>query len=261
MFINSVDLKFSNRMSKKVDFDIFIRFLWRLTVIYVCFFYSLNGKAQIKKTMIACIGNSITAGARLTNPEVASYPAVLTSLLKENGYSNYEIKNFGVGGATVLRFGKPNLWRVLDSLKNFPPDIVIIKAGTNETVGQPRFNWEHINEFEKDYSDYVAAIRKINPTCRIIICSPLDMVIQTDGLSSERKEDLSLRRPRIWELRKKIKKIAKNEHLFFLDLTKPFKGKTNLMTISDGVHPNKDGYEYLAKQVFNFMVKREIVVQ
>ena len=55
--------------------------------------------------------------------------------------------------------------------------------------------------------------------------------------------------------------IAKNEHLFFLDLTKPFKGKTNLMTISDGVHPNKDGYEYLAKQVFNFMVKREIVVQ
>jgi len=182
-------------------------------------------------------------------------------MLIQNGYLNYTIKNFGIGSATMLRFGTPNLWKALDSLKNFIPDIVIIKAGTNETVGKPRFNWEHINEFEKDYSDYIEAIRKINPNCTIIICSPLDMVIKTDGLSSQRIEDLSLRRPKIWELRKRIKKIAKHEGAYFLDLTSPFKGKTNLMTKSDGVHPNQEGYQFLATLMFEFIVKRKILIK
>ena len=222
---------------------------------------SINSKAQVKKERIACIGNSITFGARLTDPEKASYPAVLSALITEKGYHNYEIKNYGIGGATMLRFGTPNLWRILDSLKNFLPDIVVIKAGTNETVGAPRLNWEHISEFEKDYSDYIAAIKKINPDCRIIICSPLDMVLETKDLTQARKDDLSGRRPRIWELRERIQKIAATEHVFFLDLTKPFKGKPDLMTTMDGVHPNQDGYHYLATLVFNFMRKKKIIVQ
>lgn len=182
-------------------------------------------------------------------------------MLKQGEYLNYEIKNHGIGGATMLRFGSPNLWPLLDSLQNYRPDIVIIKAGTNETVGSPRLNWEHINEFERDYSDYISQIRKINPDCRIVICSPLDRVIQTDALSSERKEDLSGRRPRIWELRKRIKKIARSEQVSFLDLTKPFEGKANLMTLSDGVHPNRDGYQYLATLVFDYLVKNRIVLK
>ena len=46
----------------------------------VCLFilYSLSGKAQIK---VACIGASITAGARIENPEENSYPGQLQSLL------------------------------------------------------------------------------------------------------------------------------------------------------------------------------------
>jgi lysophospholipase L1-like esterase len=80
-------------------------------------------------------------------------------------------------------------------------------------------------------------------------------------LSPERVENLSLRRPRIWELRKRARKIAKKDHAYFLDLTKPFKDRADLMTTSDGVHPNKNGYSYLATLVFDFMVKKGIVVQ
>jgi lysophospholipase L1-like esterase len=233
--------------------------LLRLAFVLFCLFSHLTGNAQ--NIRIACIGNSITAGARLTQPKTQSYPAVLSSMLKQDQYLNYEVKNFGIGGATILKFGTPNLWPLLDSLQNFKPDIVIIKAGTNETVGKPRLNWEHISEFEKDYSDYISLIRKINPDCRIVICSPLDMVIQTDGLSAERIADLSGRRPRIWELRKRIKRIARSEQVSFLDLTKPFVGKADLMTISDGVHPNRDGYQYLASLVFDYLVKNEIVLK
>lgn len=232
-----------------------------LQFAFILFALILPTVLNAQNLRIACIGNSITFGARLDKPDLESYPAVLAEMLKTNDYLNYEIKNFGIGGATILRFGTPNLWRLLDSLPAFVPDIVVIKAGTNETVGKPRLNWEHIDEFEKDYSDYIAEIRKVNPNCKIIICSPLDMVIQTEELSPERITDLTGRRPRIWELRKRIKKIANTENTYFLDLTSPFKGKANLMTKKDGVHPNKDGYQYLASLVYDYLVKRKIVVK
>jgi sialate O-acetylesterase len=246
-------------MLKKVQTTQSSSLLLRFAFMTFCLLSPFAVKTQ--QLRIACIGNSITAGARLIEPLTESYPAVLSSMLKQGQYLNYDVKNFGIGGATLLRFGTPNLWPLIDSLQNFKPDIVIIKAGTNETVGSPRLNWENINKFEKDYSDYISLIRKINPNCRIVICSPLDMVIQTEGLSPERITDLSGRRPRIWELRKRIKKIASTENTFFLELTRPFKGKANLMTKKDGVHPNKDGYQYLASLVFDYMVKRKIVVK
>ena len=246
-------------MLKKLQTTQSSSLLVRFAFVIFCLFSPFAAKSQ--QLRIACIGNSITFGARLDNPNNESYPAVLSQMLKANDYLNYRIKNFGIGGATILRFGTPNLWPLTDSLKNFKPDIVIIKAGTNETVGKPRLNWEHIDEFEKDYSDYIAEIRKVNPNCKIIICSPLDMVIQTEELSAERIADLTGRRPRIWELRKSIKKIATNENTYFLDLTSPFKGKANLMTKKDGVHPNKDGYQYLGSLVYDYLVKRKIVVK
>jgi len=159
----------------------------------------------------------------------------------------------------VIRFGTPNIWRTVDSLKLYRPDVVVIEVSTNETVGAPRYNWEHICDFEKDYSTYIKEINEINPNCAFILCSPLDMVIATEGLSAERINDLTLRRPRVWELRKRTRKIAKDERAFFLDLTKSFEGRSNLMTVSDGVHPNKEGYNYMAKLVYDFMVKKRIV--
>lgn len=247
-------------MNNKGLIKVIGKIIQRVFVMYLCFFEINESNAQDSKIRIACIGNSITAGARVTM-DLHSYPAVLSARLSEAGYSNYRVRNFGVGGATIIKFGKPNLWQLMDSLKNYAPDIVIIKVGTNETVGAPRYNWEHIADFEKDYFEYIGAIRKINPKCRFIICSPLDMVIQTEGLSPERIKDLSSRRPRIWELRGRARKIAKKDHAYFLDLTKPFKDRDDLMTTSDGVHPNKDGYSYLATLVFDFMVKKKIVVQ
>lgn len=41
--------------------------------------------------------------------------------------------------------------------------------------------------------------------------------------------------------------------MVFLDLTNPFKGKLELMTTTDGVHPDQDGHHYLATLVCNSM--------
>ena len=217
------------------------------------------GYSQHSKLKIACIGNSITFGARVDNPSADSYPAVLSKTLKSKGYSNYEVLNFGIGGATMLRYGKPNLWRLLDSIKMYKPDIMLIKAGTNETVSEPLFNWEQMKDFEADYNLFIDSVKKMIPNCVIILCSPLDMVINTPELSKDRFDNLTLRRPRIWELRTRVSKIAAAAGLHFLDLTPSFTNKPEYITIKDGVHPNLKGYDFLGRYVAEYLIRQNIV--
>jgi lysophospholipase L1-like esterase len=218
-----------------------------------------QAQQSIKPLNIVCIGNSITFGATAPHPESQSYPAVLQQLLKENRYLNYRVKNFGLGSATMIHYGKPNVWQMLDSVKKNVPDIILIKAGTNETIGKPRYNWEHVAEFEKDYNEFLAEIRKINPNCKIILCSPLDVSLKVKGLSPERLETLVLIKPRIWKIRKHVQSVAKANRTFFLDLTQAFKGKTAFITEGDGIHPNVGGYHYLAERVFSFLLKKKLL--
>jgi sialate O-acetylesterase len=235
-----------------------------ILVVFI-FIYCAQGYTQdLSKTTdlrIACVGNSITAGARVTDPSQYGYPAILSDLLQSGGYQKCLVRNFGIGGATVLKFGMPNIWRVLDSLKLFVPDIVIIEVGTNETVGEPRRNWEHIDAFETDYQEYINRLRVINPACRIILCSPPDMVLTTPNLPADRVANLTERRPRIWELRERIRTLSKAEGIYFLDLSKAFRGRPDLMTPMDGVHPNQAGYAFLAEQLFHLLKKKRLIRQ
>lgn len=197
---------------------------------------------------IACIGDSITQGARVSDPSVDSYPA---ELQKRFHGEPVDVKNFGVGGATMLKFGTPNVWQLLDEVKSYRPDIVIIMVGTNDTVGQPRHNWENINDFEKDYSSYISEIKALPNSPRIFLVSPADMNLDTPGLSEERLDNLESRRPRLWELKDRIEQIAEDEGVHFLDMTTTFENKPWLFTEEDGVHPNAEGYEELASEIYN----------
>ena len=58
---------------------------------------------------VACLGDSITAGARV-DAATQSYPARLQELLGDN----FEVRNFGIGGATLIKAGRPSIWRKLD---------------------------------------------------------------------------------------------------------------------------------------------------
>jgi len=236
-------------------------------IIFLLFIFIFIGQGYAQKLSgttdlrIACVGNSITAGARVTDPSKHGYPAILSDLLQSGGYQKCLVRNFGIGGATVLKFGTPNIWPVLDSLRRFVPDVVIIEVGTNETVGAPRRNWEHIDAFETDYREYISRVRAMNPACRIILCSPPDMVLTTPNLPAERLANLTERRPRIWELRERIRTLSKAEGIYFLDLTKAFRGRPDLMTPMDGVHPNQAGYAFLAEQAFRLLKKKRLVRQ
>ena len=67
---------------------------------------------------VACLGDSITAGARV-DAQSESYPARLQKVLGDD----FEVRNFGIGGATLIKSGQPNIWRNLDAVKRFEPHI------------------------------------------------------------------------------------------------------------------------------------------
>src|SRR4051812_4620865 len=85
---------------------------------------------QIK---VACIGNSITS---------AGYPKILNEVLG----SGWEVKNFGVMGTTMLRNGDDPYYKstTYNEAKDFNPDVVVIKLGTNDSKPQ---NWTYKGQF------------------------------------------------------------------------------------------------------------------
>lgn len=211
---------------------------------------------ESEKIKVACIGDSITFGARLENPEEDSYPARLQKLLG----GKYLVENFGVSSCTLIRKGIPTVWTQLSKIKEANPNIVVISLGTNDTCGEgtcgDRKCWEYKDEFEGDYSDLIDTLRTWPSRPRIWICAPSPMVLETPGLSQERVQGLSVRKPRLQELIQIIKTVAENKKVGFIDLNTPLTGKAELFTEKDGVHPNKDGYSAIAKLVYR-EVKKE----
>ena len=204
-------------------------------------------KNEIK---VACIGDSITYGARLDNRDKDSYPAQLQLLLGHR----YQVLNFGVGSCTLIRKGNPTVWNQLSSIKEANPDIIIISLGTNDTCGfgtcGDRKCWEYKDEYEEDYRDLIDTLRTLPSNPKIWICAPSPMVLETPGLSPDRVEGLTIRKPRLQELITYIKKVAKDKDTGFIDLNTPLDHKPELFTEKDGVHPNQSGYKAIAELVY-----------
>src|ERR687894_708126 len=78
-----------------------------------------------EKVRVACVGDSITYGAGVEDREKNCYPAVLQSLLGDR----YEVRNFGVSGATLLTRGdKPYVKeKAYRAALDFKPHVVVIK--------------------------------------------------------------------------------------------------------------------------------------
>lgn len=218
------------------------------TTLIVLFAFTGFGAKEIIK--VACVGDSITFGARLDDPDKDSYPAQLQVLLGEN----YSVENFGVGSLTLIRKGIPTVWNELPKIKAANPDIIIISLGTNDTCGfgscGDRKCWEYKDDYESDYRDLIDEFSALPSNPKIFIAAPTPMVLETPGLDSERIAGLTVRKPRLQELIGMIKKVAMEKNVRFIDLNEPLDHRPELFTESDGVHPNKAGYRAIAELVW-----------
>ncbi|MBU7578662.1 MAG: hypothetical protein KAF40_11425, partial [Flavihumibacter sp.] len=117
---------------------------------------------------IACVGNSITYGSGVVNREKNSYPAQLQSMLG----ADYIVRNFGLGGTTLLKNGNKPYWESAQFQQSleFQPDIVFIKLGTNDSKA---VNRPFLKEFNKDLQALIKKYQDLASRPRVVLLLPM----------------------------------------------------------------------------------------
>lgn len=208
-----------------------------LLFVWACCFTLSAG--QIK---VACVGNSVTFGQGIPDREHDSYPAQLQRMLG----GDYEVRNFGKSGATLLARGhRPYIEQkeYRDALA-FSADVVVIHLGLNDS--DPR-NWgEYQQDFVGDYLRLIQSFQKANPDCKIWICR---MSPTFPGFFRY------LYTVRYWEdqIQYAIEEVAACAQVGLIDLHKELYARPDLF--ADFIHPNEEGAGIIARTVRNTLTR------
>lgn len=213
-----------------------------LLTLLVC--SAAAGEAPLR---VACVGDSITLGGGATGRDGTdnSYPAQLAGLLGDG----YSVRNFGVGGTTLLASGDQP-WRKTPQLaaaRAFAPDVVVILLGTNDTKPQ---NWAKRADFPADYRALIAEFSALPSAPRIILCSPIPAFPGKWGIDGGRIRDGVV---------PLVQSLAKELSLPLVDLHSLFAEQSAL--VPDSVHPNAAGYGLIAKAIAAEVARPQVVEQ
>jgi len=168
-------------------------------------------QSPVPLPVILAFGDSMTAGYGV--PADMSYPTQLQKILDERGYQ-YRVVNMGVTGDTT-RGGVGRLSRALGT----GPDIVILELGSND-----RSNGISPKQTEDNLDQMIARFQKTH------------IAVVLAGRSLAGGEDVYVN-------------LANKYHLTLIpSFLAGVSGNPNL-TISDGTHPNADGYAIVVKNI------------
>jgi lysophospholipase L1-like esterase len=182
---------------------------------------------------VACVGDSITAGAGLDQPELSAYPAVLGQLLG----NAYEVRNFGVSGATLLKGGDHPYAATaqFQEALQFLPQVVVIALGTNDSKPQ---NWKFKNTFERDLYGMVRAFLALPSQPIVYICTPPTVFEDHWGITAEITSG---------HIAPAIRKISAREGWPLIDFE--VATRVSASAFPDGIHPDAVGAANLAMTV------------
>lgn len=180
---------------------------------------------------VACIGNSITDGCGIDMSSTYGYPARLQQMLGDG----YNVRNYGVSARTLLSKGD---WPYVNEpewtyAKDFRPDIVVLKLGTNDSKPQ---NWVHGNEFEADLRHMISQLKALDTKPEICLALPMKVWENSAGINDSIITNCII---------PIIRRVAKKEKAHIIDLHTPFEGDRALIQ-ADGIHPNREGAAKMA---------------
>lgn len=190
-----------------------------------------------EKIRVACVGNSVTFGYGLKGREHTAYPVRLQALLGDD----YDVRNFGHSGATLLRHGHnpyDRLPEFRDAL-DFKADIVVIHLGLNDTGPS---NWpKYADEFIPDYRALIDSFRTANPQARIWICRMTPIFSGHSRFESGTRD---------WhkQIQQRIEQVARTAGTGLIDLYEPLHCRPDLF--ADFLHPDAEGAYILAQTVY-----------
>ncbi len=208
--------------------------------LLVLFFTATQSPAQVRSIRMACVGNSITIGYGLPNPN-AAYPQEVGRLLGPK----YEVKNFGVSGRTMLKRGDYPYWKekFFDDALAFKPQILTICLGTNDS--KP-WNWKYKRDFFRDYMDMIDTFREVNPLVKVFVCYPPPVFHSKYGITD------SIVHRQVIPI---IRRVWKASHSYLIDFYHPMTNDGKYFF--DGVHLDSIGDSIMAQIVYSTL-KRDL---
>ena len=189
---------------------------------------------------VACVGDSITFGAGVENRQTNCYPVVLGKLLG----ARYDVRNFGVSGATLLKNGDLSYWKLprFEQLSEFAPQVIILALGTNDSKPQ---NWKYGDEFADDLSAMLDHFAALPSHPKIWVCLP-PPVYQTKWGINEATV--------IGQIIPVLKQVARTKKVPTIDLHQALSDRPQYFP--DQIHPNAIGAGMMAMTVFTALKGR-----
>ncbi len=221
---------------ERIDFARFDR-AWATTVV--------------KRIRVACIGDSITWGAGITDRARDSYPAVLQRLLDDG----YEVRNFGHNGRTVLKNavngdnrGYVNQSVFRDAVA-FRPDVVVCNLGINDISD---FAWNlfpadaqqtnaFTTAFVRDYAEILNGFTRGAEKPKVLVWSPLCPLFEGQRYFGS---------PRYGAIQAALREIARQSGAVEVDAHALFApAEKGAAFFPDKLHPNAAGAAIIAERV------------
>lgn len=192
---------------------------------------------------VYCLGDSITYGSGLAQErEKFCYPAVLERLLGPH----YEVINYGARGRTLLNIPEKSYRGTgyVDIVKMQEPDIIIVMLGSNDSRAE---RWDAL-AYKEEYISLVKELQTIESCPDIYIMTPPEVFPREDGeiiygISNDIIHD---------EIGRIVREVAAETGVSVIDLYAVTENHPEYFT--DGLHPNKEGYDMVARTVYEQIV-------
>ncbi|MEA2699154.1 MAG: acyl-CoA thioesterase [Myxococcales bacterium] len=191
------------------------------------------------QTKVACVGDSITAGAGSTAGN--DYPSVLGRLLG----AGWQVRNFGDSGKTMMKMpadpAGESYWLQprYPASKAFAPAIVVIMLGTNDSKTA---NWRAGNNmYDADYRAMIGEYQALPSKPKVFAVLPPPSTKPSFTI------DGAVIRDQIVPI---IRKIARDlPSIELIDVFDAYLPMPDQYLTDDGVHPNDKGHALLAQTV------------
>jgi len=183
---------------------------------------SMNERVKQGNVDLVFIGDSITQGWEKNGKDVW-----------ENFYGKRNAVNLGIGGDRTQHV----MWR-LDhgNLEGISPKVAVIMIGTNNSGSNSP------EEIAEGVTEIVHQIREKTPTTKILILG----TFPRGADPSDEKRQVNQKSNEI------VKKLADDEHIFYLDISDKFLGDDGSLSkeiMPDLLHLNEKGYMIWAESI------------
>ncbi|MGK7393492.1 MAG: arylesterase [Candidatus Cyclobacteriaceae bacterium M3_2C_046] len=178
------------------------------------------------KKLVVFFGDSITAGYGL-DPE-QSFPHIIQQKIDQAGY-NYEVVNAGLSGETSAG-GVARINWILQR----PVDVFVLELGANDGLrGLP------LEQTRKNLQTIIDKVRQKNPSAKIIIAGmQMPPNMGQDYIS---------------KFKQIFPELAQKNNTALIPFLLEDVGGNPQMNQADGIHPNAEGHQILADNVWEVL--------